>query len=525
MAKCRICLLAVILVVLSAIRANAQEITVTDFYFDEHDLTANRFPVEDQNGEKCALIRVQTTQKGFVFDVGSAGITKTEDDKPGEIWLWVPYGIKNISIRHEKLGSLPKYGFPIAIKKARVYIMKITHEKVFTTNYDDSKKQKLFIKVTPPTASLSINGMSVPINKNGETTMDMAYGEFAYKVEAARFYPEEGLVTVDDTHKTLIIDNLKPIMGKISVHTNPLNAKVTIAERTIERSSIEPVELQIGEYEVKVSANGYKTETKIVTITENQTTNVQFKLTQAADYRFTSTPSGATIFINGEEIGYAYTYTPLTKTLTTGTYTIKATKSGYKNFEQEMQLNSSNPEVNVSLKKIFNYKNEVYFEGNLRAGGMTAVGGTMGMFIHNVNFEAAYYYGFCKSENIYWCSNDYAPSSVIYSPTMNITAKTGIGIPISTRWRIAPQIGAIYSKLKDVETDGNYYVSDANNLSMLASLRISVALSSRIGISITPEYQLGIKKSDGFAAMSEVSPIIRHWSEGFNTNFGIVLFF
>ena len=48
----------------------AQDISVLDFYLDESDLTANRTAVLDQNGDKCSLIRVQTTQKGFLFDVG-----------------------------------------------------------------------------------------------------------------------------------------------------------------------------------------------------------------------------------------------------------------------------------------------------------------------------------------------------------------------------------------------------------------------------------------------------------------------
>lgn len=41
----------------------AQDISVSDFYYDEKDLTANKAAtiVEDQNGDKCALIRVQTT--------------------------------------------------------------------------------------------------------------------------------------------------------------------------------------------------------------------------------------------------------------------------------------------------------------------------------------------------------------------------------------------------------------------------------------------------------------------------------
>ena len=50
----------------------AQNISVASFTLDEKDLTANLSGtiVEDQNGQKCALLRIQTTEKGFTFDVG-----------------------------------------------------------------------------------------------------------------------------------------------------------------------------------------------------------------------------------------------------------------------------------------------------------------------------------------------------------------------------------------------------------------------------------------------------------------------
>ena len=120
----------------------AQSISVTDFYQDTKDLSANdrATSVIDQNGDKCALIRVQTTQKKFVFDVGSAGIVKTDYSHPGEVWLYVPWGVKHIKITHAQLGSLPNYDFPEPIVKARTYVMKITSDKVFTNTYDDHYK-------------------------------------------------------------------------------------------------------------------------------------------------------------------------------------------------------------------------------------------------------------------------------------------------------------------------------------------------------------------------------------------------
>ena len=85
--KCKF-ILILLFSLLSIGKMSAQDISVTEFYLAEHDLTANgRNAVMDQNGDKCAQIRVQTTQKGFQFDVGSDGITKIDDNHVGEIWL------------------------------------------------------------------------------------------------------------------------------------------------------------------------------------------------------------------------------------------------------------------------------------------------------------------------------------------------------------------------------------------------------------------------------------------------------
>ena len=158
--------------------AYAQKISVARFALAETDLTAqNRNTlVEDQNGDKCALIRIQTTQKGFSFDVGSAGIQKVDDNHIGEIWVYVPFGVRHISIRHPQLGSLVNYNFPINIEKAKTYIMEITSDKVFVNHYDDTRKQTLLIKVTPANSSFTLNGMNLKLNANGETSQELAFG-------------------------------------------------------------------------------------------------------------------------------------------------------------------------------------------------------------------------------------------------------------------------------------------------------------------------------------------------------------
>lgn len=509
---------------LCVFKSNAQEISVTEFYLDEKDLTANgRHAVEDQNGDKCALIRVQTTQKGFSFDVGSAGITKVDDEHIGEIWLWVPFGIRHISIRHQQLGSLPNYDFPISIQKARTYIMKITHDQVFVTNYDATKKQKITIKITPANASLFLNGMNVPLDSKGGATLEMAYGQFTYKVEAPGFYPKEGQVTVNEKQHSLIVNDLKPIKGKLSVHTNPYSAEVYVDGHSIGRSSLKPIELQIGRHQVKVVSKGYRPETRTVTIEENQTTDVHFSLSRVANFKFSTQPSGASIYVNQEYVGTS----PCSKDLTTGTYTIKATKFGYKDYTKIVQLSSSDPKVYVSLRKIYNYKNEFYIEGNVRAGTNNAFGATLGGYIKKINLEASYFYGISKSEKIYWSGNNNYPFVSEYTPQMNVSGKIGYGFPVSTRFRLTPQVGGYFIKLKEAKqkdvtvtpAEGAYAVSG------LISLRLSAAVSEHWAVSLSPEYSFNIIKSDGYATLSEVSPQIKEWCEGFNVKLGITVFF
>ena len=76
-------MIMLMLLLLTSLTIYSQGIAVEKFEAAPEDLTANLqgTQVLDQNGDVCALIRIQTTQKGFTFDVGALGITKTDDNK------------------------------------------------------------------------------------------------------------------------------------------------------------------------------------------------------------------------------------------------------------------------------------------------------------------------------------------------------------------------------------------------------------------------------------------------------------
>lgn len=508
----------------------SQTINVSNFYCAETDLTANHPQTSylDHNGDVCALIRVQTTQKKFTFDVGVMGVQKQDETHTGEIWVYVPHGVRHISIRHEILGTLPNYDFPSRIDKGRTYIMTISSDKVFINNYDDTRKQKIEINIEPVKSKFTLNGMLVKLNEHGKAEQELSFGTYTYKVESEGYYPKEGQFTIDDLDKKqkLEISDLLPMMGKLSIHKNPPLADVYIdGVRQTKSSIIEPYELQVGNHEVTVSLNGYKAEKRNIVIEENKTTDIQVSLSQVASFLFKTIPAGALITVGNEIIGR----TPCSKELTSGNYQIKAQSKGYKDYYKRMTLNSSTPDVNLTLKRILNHENELYIEGSYKTGAFMGFGLTLGGFIHNINIEAAALYSASKSKTIYWNAPDpeLEPIPCSYSPEMTISGKLGYGIPIGTRFRLTPQVGFNYLKLKETRlNDYAYKIANGANVgSALLSLRLSTAITRHFAISLSPEYAFAIMKSKGYSAISEVSSEIKKWSEGINVKLGIALYF
>ena len=138
---------------------SAQKIAVESFELLANDLTANieGSTVYDLNGEKCALIKIETTQRGFSFDVGFLGVMKVVE-QPGEIWLYVPEKVNHITIAHPQLGILRDYRFDIQIVKARTYLMKLTTGTVTTIVEEQLLKQFLMFRLEPKDAVVEVDG-------------------------------------------------------------------------------------------------------------------------------------------------------------------------------------------------------------------------------------------------------------------------------------------------------------------------------------------------------------------------------
>ena len=125
------------------------KLSVARFQLLENDLTANTRGTEkmDQNGERAALIKIPTPERGFTFDGGSLGIVATEQHA-GEIWLYVPRRAQKLIIQHPSFGVLRDFFYPIPIEGGRTYEMLLD---VGTGRY-------ISILTEPAGASVTIDG-------------------------------------------------------------------------------------------------------------------------------------------------------------------------------------------------------------------------------------------------------------------------------------------------------------------------------------------------------------------------------
>ncbi len=318
--------------------AQAQNISVASFELSPNDLTANLegTTVYDQNGQKCALIRIQTTQKGFSFDVGALGVQKVDDTKVGEIWLYVPEGVKRLTMRHAQLGSLLNYPFPIAIVGSKTYVMQLTTANVHTVVEEAVTQQYVVFRVSPPEAIVEFDGDIIDLNE-GVGTKFKSFGTYGYTAQATLYHPQTGQVTVNDpVNKHEVKIDLRPAFGYIEV---PAEGKLAGAKVFIDNAYKGTVpfrseRLASGNHQVRLVRQMYSPVSENVTVKDGETT--RFAPALSADFaRVTLRVEGnAEIWVNEERKG-AGTWTG---ELATGDYKIECRLASHRTATKQLSV-------------------------------------------------------------------------------------------------------------------------------------------------------------------------------------------
>lgn len=101
----------------------AQQFAVESFKLLANDVTAFIDPVEDLNGDACALLKIECAPE-FAFSTPLGIVSRI--DKTGEIWLYLPKGSKKITIKHPKWGIIRDFPFSEKLDSHKSYELRLS---------------------------------------------------------------------------------------------------------------------------------------------------------------------------------------------------------------------------------------------------------------------------------------------------------------------------------------------------------------------------------------------------------------
>lgn len=326
----------IILFLIASFGANAQKMSVKSFDIVANDLDARvNYPKLDFNGDKSAIIKVETTEKGFGFDAGQIGIVDVLSDKIAETWVYIPSGAIRLKIQHPKYGTL-NYEFPIAIKAATVYCLKLSCSAGEDNSGDEMVVDGQFfvLKVSPDNAEVIIDNDQPVTITDGTFSKYLSKGQHTYSVKADMCKTEAGVITIGDSRVDKSI-TLKANYAYLEV-TSSTPATVRLNGIEVGKTPYKSGRLELGNYSVQLSAPNYDTYSQNVILSESLSTKtISCKMTSIlAAITINSTISGGSIYINDEYVASS----SWSGGLSPGEHIVRYSMSGYKDVVKRINV-------------------------------------------------------------------------------------------------------------------------------------------------------------------------------------------
>ena len=318
--------------------AFAQNISVKSFKALPMDLTASSLEGKriDQNGDVAALIKVMTTETGFVFEGGTLGIVDTQQ-RVGEIWVWVPRSSRKITILHQQLGGMRDYRYPIEIEAERTYEMVLTTAKIETIVKEEVTQQYLIFELEPKNAILEVNDKLWSVDADGTAMQYVEFGSYTYRVRAANYNTDAGVIDVNDPDNPVTVKvSLQPNLAEVTLK---VDADAEIWVNNVKkgvRSWTGP--LGNGTYKMECRQEGHETTSVSKEITADmngQTITLPAPRPIYGSLSVETTPNLALLYIDGKEIGKTPRFI---NEIMVGQHEIRLTKDGYLDYRETVTV-------------------------------------------------------------------------------------------------------------------------------------------------------------------------------------------
>ncbi len=304
----------------------AQELTVKSFALAEGDLTASTHRRNDANGQACALVKVLLARPGATFLGNVMGDTPYSQS---EYYVYMMKGAYKLQVKLD--GYIPvivnfkDWGIS-GVEPLTTYILSINLPNVVAQSFDDGKSY-FTLTVTPPNAALLLDGELYALDKEGRFSGRLPRGHHTYQLTADSYATKHGSFTLDTERKDLR-ETLVPAQTTLTVTCPMPGVDIYVNDEKKASNSSWSGALKSGSYLVEARKDGYFSQQKSITLSDNQNLTVELPdlIARVGQLDVNYTPFDAEVWIDGKKVGIAPN---LFKNIVIGKHQVEISKEGY----------------------------------------------------------------------------------------------------------------------------------------------------------------------------------------------------
>lgn len=461
-----------------------------------------------------AIIKVQTTERGFIFETRYGnGIV---EEKMGELWVYVPRDVSQINIRHPRYGSAEEYELPTGpIRSGTTYRMTLRI----------SGGRHVDINSNPSGADLFIDGEL--IGKTPIRNLFLSNGERHLRAQAMRdrFELDTILTIVDGNlmNVDLQLQDISELMGRLEVSAAD-NAEIIFRGQKRGEGTWYTDELREGTYELQTARP------------DCDTAYTTFRVERGKLTRITANPpvphtGYLNLFMRTRGVNITETnnkkYDPAQPLVPVGHYHFTFARKGYISEEHEYDVQRGLAvDDTIRLTPISYVKpTAIYFGMGYTLSSLSGITATIGGVYRRHDLSFSYTIGIAKSGDVYcYDAGDLLQSGLTYK--MNTFAiRYGYQFGLLPRLGFTPQVGYMRQQLTGsliTDIGGVKYGDGASVSCFTVGVKILAVPLHHAYVFLSPEYAVAVGKNADFEGAAKAGGFS---AGGFNLTFGVLVNF
>lgn len=182
----------------------------------------------------------------------------------------------------------------------------------------------------------------------------------------------------------------------------------------------------------------------------------------------------------------------------------------------------------IKYEKTHPRNNGFYLEAGGVFGSLKGAEFSLGVILSGFNIELDGTLPLGMSEQLWWNHPTQESVQCSYKPGFSMAGRMGFVIGMRKKFRFTPQVGMRFLKTSEEavgSSSPSEHASGSNVSSLLLALKFQLMFGKHVGLSLTPEYDLPLMKSEGFEALASASSKINKWNNGIGAKLALHIAF